>query len=95
MKFIKTTVALFATLTFLISCQSPQEKAHHLGETYVKHLNKGEKLLNIAWTQNSNLWILTRPMTQSDSAVTYEFSQEKGYHLQLYGNGKIVIVESK
>jgi hypothetical protein len=42
------------------------------------NLPKGRKLINITWKENE-VWYLTRPMTESDSVETYQFTEESSW----------------
>ena len=89
----KIFFAAFAILA-LASCTDNQ-RAKNYGGTYTIDLPKGEKLVNVTWKGESDIWYLTRPMTATDSAVTYTFRQDKGALITIYGNGQVILKESK
>ena len=49
--------------------------ARKIGGTAQLELKENHKLVNCAWKEGSNLWILTRPAQPGESAVTYEFHE--------------------
>jgi uncharacterized lipoprotein YehR (DUF1307 family) len=89
----KILFAVIATLA-LVSC-TDQQSAKKYGGTAVIDIPKGEKLINVTWKGESDIWYLTRPMTEKDSAETYTFHQEKGAVLTFHGNGTVILKESK
>ncbi len=91
---MKKVIFSFLTLLSLASC-TEQQRAKNYGGTTTVDLPIGQKLVNVTWKGNADIWYLTRPMTTSDSAVTYTFYQEKGTILSITGNGKIIIKEHK
>lgn len=93
MKNIKIIFTILISMFF--SACSQQEMAKQYGGTYVINLERGKKLVNITWKNESDLWILTRTMSRNDSSEKYEFSQDKGKVLNVFGDGKVVILESK
>jgi hypothetical protein len=68
------------------SC-TQNERARSLGGTAVEVLPKGRKLVNVTWKE-TELWILTRPMTVDDVAESYEFKESSSWGL-LEGTVKI------
>lgn len=83
--------ALSTTLAILCHSCTENQKAKQYGGTATIELPKGVKLVNCTW-KDSDLWYLTRPMTASDSAVTYEFKEESNYGIW---EGTYVIKETK
>jgi len=88
--------AIFAVLfaATLASCTQNQ-MAKNFGGTATVNLPKGEKLINVTWKDKGDLWYLTRPMKNTDSAETYTFTQSKGSVITFTGDGKVILVESK
>jgi hypothetical protein len=88
--------AIFAVLfaATLASCTQNQ-MAKKFGGTATVNLPKGEKLVNVTWKENGDLWYLTHPMKVNDTPETYTFTQDKGSIISLSGNGKVIINESK
>lgn len=86
---------IVATLALtMVSC-TEQERAKALGGTAVVELPAGEKLVNVTWKDESDLWYLTRKMSPSDSAEIYTFQQDKGQLLSITGNGTVIIKETR
>ncbi len=67
-------VAIMATL---VSC-TENSRVKNWGGTGTINLPKGRKLINITWKENE-VWYLTRPMTESDSVETYQFTEESSW----------------
>lgn len=71
----KFLLVFLLILFALISGCSQEDRAKRLGETITVELPVDQKLIEVDWSGN-NAWYLTRPMSESDSAVTYTY-QEK------------------
>lgn len=67
------------------------EEGNRFGSNGKIILEEGRKLVNITWKQNS-LWILTKPMTATDVAESYEFSEESSFGVL---EGTYTIIEVK
>ena len=92
-KFIKsvTMVSMVGLLAVgAVSCTANM-RAKSLGGTATEQLADNVKLVNITW-KDDNLWVLTRPMNESDKAETYEFKESSSFGLV---NGKVIIKENK
>lgn len=83
--FVVATLALA-----MVSCTDNQ-RAKSFGGTYSVELPAGEKLVNVTWKTEADLWYLTRKMTVKDTAETYTFRQDKGSLLNITGNGEVII----
>jgi hypothetical protein len=83
-------IASIATLLFTASC-TENEKARSYGGTATLDLPKGQKLVNVTWKE-TDLWYLTRPMTVTDSAVSYTFHEESSFGVW---EGTYIINETK
>ena len=91
---MKKLFVVAALALVMVSCTENQ-RAKSFGGTYYVDLPAGEKLVNVTWKSESDLWYLTRKMTVKDSAETYTFKQDKGSVLNLTGNGEVILKESK
>jgi hypothetical protein len=91
---MKKLFVVAALALVMVSCTDNQ-RAKSFGGTYSVDLPAGEKLVNVTWKGESDLWYLTRKMTAKDSAETYTFKQDKGSVLNLTGNGEVILKESK
>lgn len=71
---------IFAIAIFLITLTACTEnmKVKEFGGSSEMYLQKGEKLVVMTWKDN-NLWILTKPMTDTDIAETYTFSESSSF----------------
>lgn len=85
----KLLLFLFVTM-FIVSCTNNQ-KAKNFGGTAKIELDKGKKLVDVTWKENS-LWYLTKPMTKTDVAETYIFQEESSFGLV---QGKVIFTETK
>ena len=65
--------------------------ARYFGGEMIVELEPNEKLANITWKDES-LWILTKPMTESDVAETYTFKEDSNFGVW---EGTVTIVETK
>lgn len=91
---MKKLFVVAALALVMVSCTDNQ-RAKSFGGTYSVDLPAGEKLVNVTWKGESDLWYLTRKMSVKDSAETYTFKQDKGSVLNITGNGEVILKESK
>lgn len=91
---MKKLFVVAALALIMVSCTDNQ-RAKSFGGTYSVELPAGEKLVNVTWKTEADLWYLTRKMTVKDTAETYTFKQDKGSLLNVMGNGEVIIKESK
>jgi hypothetical protein len=54
-------------------------------------LEKGQKLVDVTWKE-SNLWYMTKPMSETDVAERYTFRENSNWGLV---EGKVIFVETK
>jgi hypothetical protein len=64
----------------------------NFGGTQIIELPVNQKLINVSWDHNSNIWYLSRPMHDTEISETYEFKEQSTYG-QL--NGTVILKESK
>ena len=83
---------LFGIFLFLFfnSCTQNQRAKSFGGKAEIA-LPANQKLINATW-KDDNLWYLTRPMTEVDSAVTYTFQEESSFGIM---EGTYIIRERK
>jgi hypothetical protein len=86
-KILMTAIAACAALT---SC-TEQQRARSYGGTARTELAVCQKLVLVTWKTDS-LWILTRPMTRDDIAVSYQFKEDSAYGML---EGTVVLNEHK
>lgn len=72
---MKKLFVLFLLVT-LFSCTDNTTVKKYGGKATME-LKPNEKLINVTWKE-AELWILTRPMTEKDSAQTYTFREKSG-----------------
>ena len=82
-------LSVLATLG-LASCTS-NEMAKNFGGTTTLNLPAGRKLVDMTWKED-HLWYLTKEMTATDIAETYEFKEQSSYGIM---QGTVIIKESK
>ena len=82
-------VAALAVMACLVltGCQGV---AREYGGTATINLEPGEKLEEITWKDNSDLWYLTRPMREGEKAETHMFKQSKDFSII---EGTVIIIE--
>ena len=86
---------ILASLALTLASCTDQQMAKEFGGTATVNLPTGEKLVNVTWKGEADIWYLTRKMTEKDSAETYTFRQEKGAMFNLSGDGQVIIKETK
>ncbi len=65
---------IFSVLFTLTACNE-QEMARKYGGNSELILPDNQKLINITWKDEAELWYLTRPMRATDTAETYTFKE--------------------
>ena len=87
----KLLVLVFAATLLMFTSCTENDRAKNWGGTIEIDLPIGEKLVNVTWKED-NLWYLTKPMTETDTAETYMFREKSSF-----GNmeGTIIIKEVK
>lgn len=82
----------FLFVMFLISTSCTENKrARMYGGVMTINVNPDQKVVNVTWKE-SNMWILTRPMNESDKPETYSFSEKSKFGLW---EGTIRLIESR
>tara|TARA_R110001592_G_scaffold67_9_gene464 strand:- start:402 stop:665 length:264 start_codon:yes stop_codon:yes gene_type:complete len=71
---MKKYIILLLAIITITSC-TQNSRAKSFGGTAEVVLPKGKKLVTATW-KDSNLWYLTKDMTEDDVAETYEFHEE-------------------
>jgi hypothetical protein len=77
-------------IAMLGSCTDNNRVKNWGGEGTI-NLPKGRKLVNVTW-KNTQVWYLTRPMTSTDVAETYQFHEESSWGVM---EGTYNIIETK
>lgn len=87
--FIILTVILIGVL--LNGC-SEQNITKNFGGSMTINLPANQKLEEITWKDDSNLWYLTRPMRDDEEAETHVFQQSSDWGII---EGSITIIETR
>jgi hypothetical protein len=84
---------LFTILLILFIAMSCREniRVRTFGGKGEIQLPKGQKLVNATWKE-TNMWILTKPMTKTDTAETYSFAESSSFGVW---QGTYLLVEQK
>ena len=90
MKGIKIALAIVLVGICTTSC-TDNNRAKHWGGSMTITLEKGEKLVDVTWKE-SNLWYMTKPMSETDVAETYTFRENSNWGMI---EGKVIFVETK
>lgn len=67
-------------------------RARNFGGTMNVDVEKGQKVINVTWKGESDLWILTRPMHTNEVAETFTFQENTRFGIL---NGKVVLKENR
>ena len=86
---MKKLLVLFI-LAASISCTENQ-RAKHWGGTADVDVQPNYKVVNVTWKE-SDLWILTKPMSPNDVAETYTFYEKSSWGIL---SGTFIIKEQK
>lgn len=81
---------MFAILGMaLITACTDNSRARQWGGTMTRTLPEGQKLVGVTWKE-SNLWILTRPRRQGETAETHTLQEDSTFGVL---SGTVTIVE--
>lgn len=86
----KLILSIGLALTILTACTDNQS-VRQFGGTATLDLPQNQKLVNATWKQD-NLWVLTKEMSSTDSAETYNFKEDSSFGIM---EGTYIIKESK
>jgi hypothetical protein len=84
---MKKLIALTLVVVTLFSCTA-NERARNYGGTEHITLDKGERLVNVTWKQDDNLWVLTKQ--DSTKPSTYSFKEKSSFGVL---EGEVIITE--
>lgn len=87
---MKKLFLVIGVIVMLGSC-TQNERVKNWGGEGTINLPKGRKLVDVTW-KGDQVWYLTRPMTSSDVAETYQFQEESSYGVM---EGTYNIIETK
>ena len=87
---MKKVFLAIGVIAMLGSCTENKRVKNWGGEGTI-NLPKGRKLVNVTW-KNTQVWYLTRPMTSTDVAETYQFHEESSWGVM---EGTYNIIETK
>lgn len=88
---VSSLVIIIMCLLVVVWINNSQFKAKELGGTYTVNLPPNKKLITITWKKES-LWILTKPMNETDIPEQYELIEQSNWGLL---EGKVIINEKK
>ena len=86
----KIGLCILASALLMVGCA--QDMAKNMGGSTTIYLEPNQKLEEITWKDDSDLWYLTRPMRDDDIAETHVFTQSKDFGLF---EGNVTIIETK
>lgn len=87
---MKKLFLAIGVIVMLGSCTENSRVKSFGGEGTI-NLPKGRKLVNVTWKE-TQVWYLTRPMTSTDVAETYQFHEESSWGMV---EGTYNIIETK
>lgn len=91
---MKKRIILLLTIFFILSIFSgctENSLVKGFGGKMTIELEPGNKLEEITW-KDANLWILTRPIKENESAETHTFYESSEFHAF---EGEVVIIEKE
>jgi hypothetical protein len=87
---MKKLILLLSISVSLFSC-TENSRVKNFGGEGTFNLPKGQKLVNVTWKE-TQLWYLTRPMHDNETAETYQFQEESSFGIL---QGTFNIIETK
>jgi len=91
MKKLLFALVCICSLVFITGC-TEQERAKDFGGATTVTLPKGQKLVNVTWKQEGNLWYLVRPMRAGEVAETYQFKESSSFGVM---EGQVTLTETR
>ena len=83
----------FFLLILMVFCLTGcHETTKSFGGSMIIELPKGQKLEEITWKDDTDLWYLTRPMREDEVAETHIFQQDTEFGVF---EGTVTIIETK
>lgn len=79
-------------ITMMLCLTGCHETTKNFGGNMTIKLPKGQKLEEITWKDDTDLWYLTRPMRENEVAETHTFQQNTEFGIF---EGTVTIVETK
>jgi hypothetical protein len=90
---MKKTVFLIACISaFLMTGCTEQNLARNWGGNMTINLEPNEKLEEITWKDDAELWYLTRPMRDDEEPEIHSFKQSSNYGIF---EGTVTIIETR
>lgn len=86
---MKKIILLAIMVLSLTGCQNTTK---NFGGSMTIELPKGQKLEEITWKDDSDLWYLTRPMREDDIAEIHTFQESSEFGVF---EGTVTIIETK
>jgi hypothetical protein len=86
---MKKIILLAIMVLSLTGCQNTTK---NFGGNMTIELPKGQKLEEITWKDDSDLWYLTRPMREDDIAEIHTFQESSEFGVF---EGTVTIIETK
>jgi len=86
---MKKFILLIIMMLCLTGCH---ETTKNFGGNMTIELPKGQKLEEITWKDDTDLWYLTRPMREDEVAETHTFQQDTEFGVF---EGTVTIIETK
>lgn len=86
---MKKNILLAIMVLSLTGCQNTTK---YWGGSMTIELPKGQKLEEITWKDDSDLWYLTRPMREDEVAETHTFQESSEFGVL---EGTVTIIETK
>lgn len=71
-------LSIFILVAIAVASCTENSRVKHWGGEGTINLPANRKLINITWKENQ-IWYLTRPMVSTDTAETYQFSEESSW----------------
>lgn len=79
-------------ITIMLCLTGCQNTTKNWGGSMTIELPKGQKLEEITWKDDTDLWYLTRPMREDEIAETHTFQQDTEFGIL---EGTVTIIETK
>ena len=84
-------ILMITLLSILVVSCTDNSRVRYWGGEANLTLPAGQKLVNVTW-KDGQIWYLTKPMIESDSAETYRFQEKSGFG---FSEGVYTITEKK
>lgn len=88
----KVVCLLLVLSSLVLSGCTQNDRTKNFGGKMTVKIQKGKKVVNATWKDDSSLWLLTRPMRPGEEPEVLTFKQESSWGIL---EGEVALIEEK